>query len=332
MDGGVAEAADVAAGAEAAPPGSGARDWWYWWRLAVGLGLLVLLLAVVGPAEVVEAAGRAHPGWAAAVVVLALGWLGLGALNVWVLLRRLAPVPFREFVGVYITSWATALFIPGQLGDATQVVLLRRYDVPMSRSGAAYVVDKAVSLTWLLSVAAYGVTLYLPRVRGWWLLAPPALVLAALWLGYGLLRRLDPPEASLVGRARRFAGNVTLHVRSFRAYPGTLAANVALTGVKWLAMAGLYLWAFRAFGTSVGFVAAATIPVISSLVGYLPVTVGGAGTMEWTAVALFGGLGVDGPSVVVVYLFLRAILLAGALALLVGVRGRGPGEVEPSGS
>jgi uncharacterized membrane protein YbhN (UPF0104 family) len=57
------------------------------------------------------------------------------------------------------------------------------------------------------------------------------------------------------------------------------------------------------------FSAASTIPVASSLVGYIPVTVGGIGTTEWTAVALFERAGVEAEVVVGVYLFLRVLLL-----------------------
>ena len=163
-------------------------------------------------------------------------------------------------------------------------------------------------------------------------MAPPILLLAVHRFGHRVLAKVELSEESVLGRVGRFAEALTLRVHSFRAHPGTLAANVALTGVKWLVMALLYLWAFRAFGTTVGLVPAATIPVISSLVGYLPVTVGGIGTMEWTAVALFGGLGIAGPAVLMVYLFLRAVLLVAALLLLVGIRGTGPGKIAPFAS
>lgn len=319
-------------GGLAEPLGSGSGRWSFWGRLTVGVGLIGLLLIVVDPVDVVRVGRRAHPGWAAAVIALSVAWLTLGAFNVWILLRRLAPVAFRDFLRVYLTSWAAALVIPGQLGDATQVMLLRRYDVPMSHSGAAYLADKVISLSWMMVVAAVGVALYLPRFHGWWLVAPPLLVFAALWLTHRLFESSQVSESSWLGRGRRGLSTVRRQVKSLRSFPGTLFANVTLTGVKWLAMACLYLWSFRAFGTSVDFIAAATIPVISSLVGYLPVTVGGAGTMEWTAVALFGGLGIEAAPVVAAYLFLRAILLIGALAAWLAI-GRTPfAEVGPSRS
>jgi uncharacterized membrane protein YbhN (UPF0104 family) len=95
-----------------------------------------------------------------------------------------------------------------------------------------------------------------------------------------------------------------------------LAVNLGITIVKWLTLTVAYAWALRAFGFEAPVFAAATIPVISSLVGYVPVSVGGLGTTEWTAVALFGRVGVPEATVLAVYLFLRAVLIVLAAVLL----------------
>jgi uncharacterized membrane protein YbhN (UPF0104 family) len=306
------------------------KDPWFWWRLAIGIGLLVLLVGVVGLDRVIAAPSDARPAWALTVVAIAGLWLCLGAVNVWILLRRLAPIPLRAFLGVYITSWAASLLIPGQLGDVTQVLLLRRHGIDPSRSGAAYVVDKVVSLSWMLAAGALGVALYVPRARGWWLVAPPVLIVVGLLSGLALLRRTPAPEAP--GRVRRFLVRLSDQVRSFSAERGALAANIALTGLRWTVMSAMYLLAFRAFGSPIGLVAAGTIPVIASLAGYLPVTVGGAGVMEWTAVALFRRLAVEEHAVVVAYLFLRTVLLVWALMLLLVMRERVLPEAKPSAS
>jgi hypothetical protein len=54
--------------------------------------------------------------------------------------------------------------------------------------------------------------------------------------------------------------------------------------------------------------------------------------MEWTAVALFRGLAIEEQAVVVVYLFLRTVLLVWALVLLLVMRERVLPEAKPSAS
>jgi uncharacterized membrane protein YbhN (UPF0104 family) len=260
--------------------------------------------------------GRASPAWVGAVALLACAWLLLGALNVWLLLRRLVPVTPQLFGRAYVGGWAASLVIPGQLGDVTQVVLLRRAGVPAASSAAAYLLDKLISLAWLLLVAAYGVGRYTHYHPVVWLLA--ALVVAASTaVALTLLVRLRPGTPAWLTRALSAATRALSQVMRFRAYPALVVTNFLLTVVKWLFTTALYLAAFRAVGTPVGLEAAATIPVMSSLVGYLPLTVAGIGSMELTGVVLFGTLGVAKANVLSAYLLLRGVLVLGAAGLLV---------------
>lgn len=300
-------------------PGNLRRSGWRW---AVGGLLLVILVLVVGPEEIWQTVRGASFRWAAVVLATAGLWLFVGGLNVWILLRRLARVRLTTFLRIYAASWAASLLLPGQLGDATQIILLRRHGVSADQSGAAYVVDKVFSLTWMLLVAVSGAALYLPPLgyRIWLFLVPLALIPLG-FLGLYLIRFATKDRDGLVARARRWIDRLTGQLRKFLRFPGTLCLNLALTVFKWLAMAWIYLASFRAFGAPVPFAQASTIPVMSSLVGYIPITVGGAGTMEWSAVALFDRLGVEPATVVSAFLLPRLLLLTAGLVLIVGVRG-----------
>jgi uncharacterized protein (TIRG00374 family) len=296
--------------------------WWDWWRWVVGVGLLVLLVTFIGANELLEIFRRASAIWIVVIVGLSFAWLFLGAFNVWLLLRRLTAVRLGTFLGVYVTSWATSLVLPGQLGDASQVLLLRRHGVPAASSSAAYLADKIISLSWLVVVAAYGVGRYTTSVTGYVLVAFPLVVIVGAVVGSALLLRTPLKLGRVLDRGREVIRRVAEQLMIFRRHLGTVVLNVSLTLVKWVLMASLYLAAFHAVGTTVTFEAAATIPVMSSLVGYIPVTVGGAGTMEWTAVVLFRRVGLEGAVVLSAYILLRVVLILGALALLAAARDR----------
>lgn len=290
------------------------------WRWAVGIVLLALLVWVVGPRALLDTLRRVSPSWALSTAGIACVWLFVGGLNVWLLLRCLIGVPLGRFFAAYMTAWSAGLVLPGQLGDATQILFLREYEVPAASSGAAYVADKSISLFWLALVAAYGVGLYALPVRGGWLVAVGLTALAAAAAAVAAFRRLRLPPTGLPGRLQGLLERSLGELVRFRRHPGILALNVSLSVVKWVLMALLYWTAFRAFGRAVGFEPAAVIPVMGSLVGYLPVTVGGAGTTELTAVVLFGRLGVEAATVLGVFLFVRAVLILIAALYFLGAR------------
>ena len=291
-----------------------------WWRYGVGVALLVLLLVFVDPRELYQVLRQASATWVAVTFAVATAWLFLGGLNVWILLRCLAPVKLRLFISIYITSWAASNVIPGQLGDATQVLLLRQYGVSVATSSAAYLVDKFVSLVWMLMVATFGIGLVTPAISRWWALALPFVALLAASIGLSVLRRLPSRENGIVARAQHLLERLVEQMALFRRVPGKIALNILLTIGKWIVVGVKYLTAFYAFGAAPSFAETATIPIMSSLIGYVPITVGGIGTTEWTAVALFDRVGVATSVVLSVYLFLRAALFLVALALLAAFR------------
>jgi uncharacterized protein (TIRG00374 family) len=283
--------------------------------------LLVLLTLAVGPRRLGAALETASPSWLAVLLAGSLVWLMLGALNVWLLLRRLAPVTFRAYLPVYLKSWLLAQLLPTQLGDASQVLLLRTAGVPVGSSGAAYLLDKALSLAWLGLVAACGIALYTPYRATIWLLSLVAI--GALGLaGVAILGRATTRSSSWLHRGRVFVASTIEQILIFRKFPWSVVRNLGLTVVKWALTTGLYLSAFRAVGAPIGIAPAATIPFMSSLVGYVPVTVAGAGTMELTAVLLFRSLGIDGASVLSVFLLVRCAVVVVALVLLLGFQSR----------
>lgn len=288
------------------------------WRLLVGAGLLLLLVLVVGPRQLLAVLARAsipHVGGLAALLAF---WLWLGGLNVWILLRSLTAIRLLVFLRVYAVSWATSLLLPGQLGDATQVLFLRRYRISMATSGAAYLVDKALSLAWMTLVAAAGLALYLSFPWSWVGAAGLACCVAlgvcvALWRP---LLALDWGRLSGVKvRIERLSNEAGIFLRK----RGVLFLNGSNTVFKWIVLAWIYRLAFQTFGHEVPWAYAATYPTVSSLAGYLPISVGGAGTMEWTAVGLFRPLGIPAADIVAAYLVVRALLLGGALLVLVFV-------------
>ncbi|MFQ5524846.1 MAG: lysylphosphatidylglycerol synthase transmembrane domain-containing protein [Thermoanaerobaculia bacterium] len=322
----------MAESAEPADASSGRRPT-QWWRWVLGLGILATMIGVVGPGQLFETFARIDPGPAIAVIGLSLVWLGLAGLNVWVLLRPMTPIRLSVFLPVYATSWAASQLLPGQLGDATQVLLLRKHGVPAAQSGAAYLVDKAASFAWMSLVALYGVGRYTPGLSERLDTARLATFLlagvVAVGLGIVVALRLPARDGGLAARLQGLLRHTLAELGGMRGHPGALALNLSLTLIKWAVMAAMYVGAFRAFGTVIAVEPAAIVPVMSSLVGYLPITVGGAGTMEITGIYLFGRLGIEAATVLAVYLFFRVELLV--IALLLAIVGGGPGTGSARG-
>jgi uncharacterized membrane protein YbhN (UPF0104 family) len=208
-----------------------------------------------------------------------------------------------------------SLLIPGQLGDASQILLLRRYGFEVARSTAAYVIDKSLSLGMFMLIGAYGVMRFTGDVSiGTAFFVSLAGMVLAAGLAFGVFA--VAPRTWLPQRLRDLWASFYTSVSSFADRPALVGLNAAISIVKWLVMAAMYYVAFAASGIFISFESAATIPVVSSLVAYIPITIAGIGTMEWTAIGLFGSVGVSSVAVVSAYVIIRGVLIACAAFML----------------
>jgi uncharacterized protein (TIRG00374 family) len=84
--------------------------------------------------------------------------------------------------------------------------------------------------------------------------------------------------------------------------------NITITIVKWFVLSLIYYLAFRSFGIETKWPEVGIIPIISTLVGYIPISLGGIGAVELCAVYLFSLISIDRIYVIDVYIFLRFIM------------------------
>jgi len=287
-----------------------------WWRWILAFVLFTALIYSAGPETLMDLFLKIRPTWALTAVVLSYSMYIIGSLNVWILLRSLTIFPLRQFVRIYMTSWAVGLFLPGQLGDASQVVFLKRQGVQMARSGAAYALDKGLSLLFFIIIAAVGTTHYLMSISGvlWALI--PASILTVVFIT-AAARLWKKPESGILARIHEGLSSFLHQFWSFRKKLPVVMANLTITVIRWVLQTLCFWAAFRAFDAPIGLFAAATIPVISTLVGYIPVSIAGIGTVELSAVILFDMEGIAKAKVLAAYLMLRvALYLLAGLCLL----------------
>lgn len=284
----------------------------------VALLLISLLLYMAGPSQMGATLRNADLAWLSATVIILLIFDLIGGFNVWILLSRLARIRLIQFLRVYFIAWATGLITPGKIGDASQVLFLKSQGISLDRSSASYIIDKVISLGILFLVASIGIANYLPEIKFWVIFTVP-FTLAILVVTIIPLVLRFPDKPAILRRIRNLTRNSLNQIFSYKHHSGTILLNVVLTIIKWVILTLCYYCAFRSFSIALPLKAAAFIPIVSTLVGYIPVTAGGVGTVELTAVFLFGLEGIPKASVLSSYLLLRGIqyLTASILVLLI---------------
>jgi uncharacterized membrane protein YbhN (UPF0104 family) len=230
-----------------------------------------------------------------------------GALNLWLILNSIHHIPLILFIQSYSYSYIVNLFTPGQLGDISVAIFLKKHGIYYSRSTLAYVVDKAISMVFILLLGYIGAKVLLKDVAGplWLFAIPPICVVFAL--ACMVLILYIPYKSSQIGRAKQFLLNIYNEALLWDTKYKAIILNIILTIARWLLLSLTYYLAFCAFGIEVTWPEVGIIPIISTLIGYMPISVGGIGTVELCAVYLFSLISVDRVYVIDVYIFLRFI-------------------------
>jgi uncharacterized protein (TIRG00374 family) len=298
-------------------------------KTAVSIGVLGLLLWRVPPAELISAAASA--GWAGylgVTVGLAL-FLLLGALRVHLTVGAFASVPFRTVAWLYWRSVALGAFTPGQVGELSLVLFLKRRGVDTAQSLAISAVDRVTTLATLLGLALVGLLVYLPNaVNGWlWLMiAVCAAAVSALYVR-PWRKRVRLVVERTAPRALPF---FEAFCRFFLSYPLRVTANMML---------GLARWACAALMLLVLIEPQMPVPVdrafvmvanaAARLVTYVPISINGIGVLELSAVELFRLGGIPAHLTLAAFIVNRIVYYLFASALVVGMTWAGG---RPSGS
>jgi len=273
-------------------------------RVLLAIVIIGLLVHWVGPAEVRARLASCPPAAAVAGLLAALLGQWLGALRFVHLARGQGlPLTLTEALGINLSTVFYGLFLPGgtatswiirllrlpgartQLGLALAVIAADRAFATAAGSVLGLAADLAlmapatVVVTTGLAGAALG-----SGVIGWALLSPSLPVWLQWCRNLPFLGRLTtdmahrgnahthgPPPATAVGWA------------------GLLSIGVHVLGIfAWWILA-------RAIGLDLGVLEIAWVRSAALVVGLLPLTVGGLGLREGTAVLLLASFGVAAP-------------------------------------
>jgi uncharacterized membrane protein YbhN (UPF0104 family) len=271
-----------------------------------GVAVIAGLLYWAGSDAVVAALQRCRPMDVAATgLIVALATV-LGAWNCHRIAELDRTVSFPEFLPLFWRSWAVGITMPGQVADFLATLWqLHGRATDLNFVAGRLLADKAVTLSLtLVLLALLPFVLGLRRFHVGGLEVGAIVVICAV--GYVLRRSA---LRARVWRSRAIAPIAAGLQVPFK----LLVANTLVTCAK-LLLSGLAYWTIlRAVSPDTPDLMTTTvISQTAGLVAYLPISFNGLGTVELSAIALFGACGMDRASILSAYLILRATTMAAA--------------------
>ncbi|MDF9745838.1 lysylphosphatidylglycerol synthase transmembrane domain-containing protein [Natrinema salsiterrestre] len=285
--------------------------------LAVGVGLVTILVVVADPGAVARELATTQIRWYLLGGACFLGGY-LPATLRWNHLQRTAGYPSDNMVAfeVLAVSYALNQLLPVNAGDVTRTALVDRYYEVRSHSELAglVVVERAVDLCVVLGLLGAGSIAVASELVPVKTFATGAVLIGGLAVALAGLRwraGTGPDFAGWLESVEWVPSAVAGPVDEFTAAVGRppvrMLGVVSILGVvRWLFVVVGFLLLGRAVGTSVGPALAGALVGGMSLTSVLPLTPGGVGPGETIGVSVLVVGGVDEPAAVVLVFLQRS--------------------------
>jgi len=293
-----------------------ARGWLSspWFKVALSLVLLAILLKETDLSQLTSAVARAQTGW---VIAALLGYLASQVVSAirWAMLAR--PLGFREpfsqFFGAYFTGMYMNLFAPSTVaGDIGRALLLAGGQKRKALAFTTVLADRGlgfVVLVWIAAVAILAQPGYhLPPPLYWcaWIV-PPTTLLGWLF-GAKLMVRVLAPENRWRHLVER---DLTAYWHDYR----LLSETSAVAGVFHTMQVGSQVFLAWALGIKVPAAFFFIFVPVVNILGMLPVSFSGIGIREGGYWFFLSQVGVDRATAVALG------LLSSVVVLLTGLTG-----------
>jgi len=214
----------------------------------------------------------------------------------------------KFFSWAYFKSWAFGMISPGKLGDLFIVYQCKKVGVPVSKAVVVYLMDKLISITILLILASYGIVFIFSD----FLYVGYILILVGV-ISFVILLFLSRMGRNIVKRLlakfkiKSLDGSMD-HLREmFKNNKNSIFKAFIFQFIKWVIGAYYVLFLFYSINSFPTFDSVISALAIGKIIAYLPITLGGLGLRELTAVYLYSLVGIPEAATLSVYVIISIV-------------------------
>ncbi len=288
-------------------------------KILVSIVLIYFLIRNIGLEKIWSALKSTNLWILSLVLPIKLFSLLLNGVNITLFLQAIGKkIKFWKVVIWSNLAWSIGLFFPGRVGEFSIIYFLKSEKVEFGESTAVALLDKMTTFFVLSVLSIIGVFYYFNPTSALWLAVILVVVMGAnvaIFLN-ARLRGLVK-EYLLKKYARLFKGFNDSFRRILRNKKMVLG-NTLVTAIKWFFSFSAFSVIFLSLRAEVKVTDVMLISSLATIISLIPISLGGIGLREYTAVYLFNGLGIS-PEITFVtyllntfinYLFASGIILA----------------------
>lgn len=297
----------------------------------IGILLLVWILSTSDLNAIWERMKNAQPQFLAlAIGTTILTLIGKGAKWRLLFADKKSTVSLVETTEIFCKGFFLSMMTPGRVGDFARALFVKK-KVGLVFGLATILLDRLMDIVLLILVALIGLVLF-SQLSGIWVINPLFLIVILAALGIGLWYVLQDRKQGFFRRfifllipekynskIRQAYQELIATLRDFQKHPKTLLAAFLLGIVNWILAFFTSFFVGSALGIDQSIFFFGIVISIMALVELIPISIGGIGTREATAIVLFSVVGLSAETAVAFSLtyfaigYVLVVLLGGVL-------------------
>jgi glycosyltransferase 2 family protein len=274
-------------------------------KLALGLGLIAVVLYFVDFGEMVDVLQRINPNFIILIIALIYADRALMAYKWNPLLHTVGiRVPLGLLFRLYVVAPFAGMLLPASVGsDLFRAYGISRYGFNIKAVLASILVERVLGFIsmMVLVLTSIGLASYLLREKLahfsalWWILGTGALLVTGMVAFYYLVRGRRDGCALKISNLPivRQLHQVYLITQQYRGHLDTLSLVFAWTCLEQLVPIAMAFLVARSLNVDISILELAVIVPIIVLAIRLPISPGGIGIQEGLSVALYSLVGVS---------------------------------------
>jgi uncharacterized protein (TIRG00374 family) len=295
-------------------------------KFAIGVGIIIYLVYFVGIGELYKTLLGMRLIYLPVIMLGFIFSVAMRSINFKILLgpheKEGKSFAMSKLAKISIISWAAGMFTPGKLGEFSSIYLLKKEGLETGKSAAISILNKAITAFTIMIVAILGLVRFLGITEA---LKLSILFVALVLLPYVAFTNNTARNLmnSVFGRflkryEEHFAGFAD-EIDSYLARRKKLLLYSFLANILWIAVSSfIFLLAFAAVGQEVDFFDVMLINAIGTTTSFIPLTIGGTGLREASALIFFGQIGIGSAAILGSHIIIASVsyTLAGLTAVL----------------
>ncbi|MAG08777.1 hypothetical protein CMO89_04840 [Candidatus Woesearchaeota archaeon] len=299
-------------------------------KILAGLLILLILFYKVGFNNIYQTLSEVNPFYLSLTILMALAVIFISTLNLKVLLQPFENISLWELFKSYSLTWATALYVPGKIGELLIIYFLKKKGVEPGRSSAVFVISKLITVSFFLVFAVIGFTMFFTGIQTLKLvLSLLAIFAVAAFFVLTNRGRTLIKKYILRSYSKYFRGFSKILYSYPGAYPNRILASFFLILAKTLVQICIIYYIFLLLGSSVPLIKIFVIMTMTFIASFIPLTLQGIGIKESLGVYLYSKIGIStGISSSMYILLLSASYITSVLLFFLFARKKKPKEIS----